>query len=318
MSHIAEKIDANEALDCWLKACAENPWATLSPQAATPYAYIWRSWVRHLGAIHWTDATGLDLAAFLRSIEQANPARHAASDVTRRRYWRVIDRVYEHGQLFDYCTSNPAQEIEEAERPPQEETTGAVLTPRMWAALESGLPTPCDVISARDRAALMALMELGITPQELCSITLHDCAAHGLRITGPRIPQNRTLSISPELASAINTYQGMRMLMGRSAAISEALFVSREEPQLSPQTVQRIASKYMRASAHQKKLPVPVQLGAQVIRNTSLLHRLIGGTPMSEVVALAGLKSPRAFTHLREHLPKKLRAVIATSDIHED
>ena len=317
MTQAAAQITASEALDRWLKACAQNPWAALSPQAAMPYAYIWRSWVRYLGDTDWTHATGLELLAFLNSIEQAKASRHAASDVTRRRYWRVIDRIYEHGQLFDYCQNNPAQEIAQADRPPQEVTSGAILTPRMWAALESGLPEPRDAVSARDRAALMAFMELGITPQELSNINLHDCAAHGLRITGPRTPQNRTLSISPELASAIQSYQGMRMLMGHSAN-SDALFVSREEPRISPQTMQRIATKYIRACAHRNKLPEPVQLGAQVIRNTSLLYRLLSGSPLSEVVAFAGLKSPRAFTHLRDHLPQKLRAVIATSDIAND
>lgn len=310
-------IDAQEVLQRWLGACASNPWASLTEQAAQPYAYIWQSWVRHIAPKDWTQAEGVDVLAFLASVEQVSKTKHSASDTTRRRYWRVLDRVYEHAQLHGWCDANPAQQVAESERPPQESPTGAVLTMRMWAALRDGLPAPADAITARDRAALMLLMELGITSQELYSLTLQDVDGQRLHLHGPRQPQNRTMTMSEALSGALSDYLRQRPMLG-AVARSESLFVSREEPKWAAQSVQRVTTKYMRAIAYRNKLPEPVSLGAQIIRNTALLHWLLDGQPMSEVVRLAGLKSPHAFTHLRQHLPPNLRAIVATSGIDAD
>lgn len=317
MTSSPPKLDAKGILDNWLSACASNPWASLTTEAAQPYVYIWLSWARFIEPKPWTQATGTDVLGFLASLTQASHARQQVSDVTRRRYWRVIDRVYEHAMLLGQCSSNPAQAVSTSDRPPQENPVGAVLSMAMWSAIEKNIPVATDLISARDRCIFMALMELGLTSQEICRLTLHDVADHGLRITGPRPVQHRTMPISPQLSAELGDFMQRRAIVAM-ARPSDALFMSREEPAITTQVVQRVVSKHMRAIAYRSKLPVPVQLGAQIIRNTVLLHWLLDDKPMREVLAMSGLKSPRALTHLREYLPRHIRAIVATSGLDGD
>ena len=71
-----------------------------------------------------------------------SPKNTRPSDITRRRYWRVLDRVYDHAVLHRWAASNPAQGITAQDMPPSEDPKGAVLSARMWRALERQAPVP--------------------------------------------------------------------------------------------------------------------------------------------------------------------------------
>lgn len=313
MTSTATTMDAHQLLVHWLDACAVDPWDALTPKAAEPYAYIWNAWVRHLGEKPWHEAGGIDVRAFLNAVESAALNKHDASDVTRRRYWRVLDRVYEHAEIFGWAHHNPAQAVADSERPPSENPVGAVLSMRMWVALAQDLPAALDASSARDRAILMMLMELALTTQELRSIEVGDIADGTLQVSGPRQHQPRALAMSEALQEAISGF-----LRHRLNAASPLLFVTRGDGPISTPMLQRMTTKYLRGIAHRHALPEPAKQGPQIIRNTAIVHWLLDGMPLRDAVARAGLKSPHSLTNIREHLPAPVRAIIATSGIGRD
>lgn len=301
---------AQEVFSSWLAACQADAWEPLTEQAAEPYAYIWQSWARTLGETPWDQATGIQVLAFLESAVQ--PGRQNLREVTRRRYWRVLDRVYEHGMLNGWASANPAQEVAHTERPAQENPTGAILSPRMRHALETGIGDASDPLHARNKALMLMLMQLGPTSQELCDLQLQDLVCGTVNFTGPRAAQNRSLPISDELAKALSDYLAQRDWIGTSNK-SDFLFVSQAEPRMTAQTVQRVTRKYLTYTAHKAALPVPVQLGPHILRNTAILQWLLEGIPMLVVLQQAGLKSPKALVHLRQHLPSRIRSIVNAS-----
>lgn len=313
MTTTAPTMDAQRLLQHWLDACAADPWDALTPKAAEPYAYIWRAWVRHLGDRPWNEASGADVRAFLNAVESAAQNKHDASDVTRRRYWRVLDRVYEHAEIFGWCNHNPAQAVADSERPPSENPVGAVLSMRMWVALAQDLPAALDATSARDRAILGMLMELGLTAQELHTLELGDIAGDLLHVRGPRQHQNRILAMSDTLQAALHDF-----LRHRPKVPYPQLFVTRSNGAISAPVLQRMTAKHLRATAHRHALPEPVKQGPQIIRNTAIVQWLLGGMPLRDAVVRAGLKSPHSLTNIREHLPPAVRAIIATSGVGRD
>lgn len=308
---MSQPLAADTVFQRWLSACQSSPWSPLTLEAAHPYRAIWETWLRHIAETPWYEANGSQVLSFINAAHL--PGRDKPSEITRRRYWRILDRVYEHACLEGDCTYNPAQDVEAADRPPQEDPIGAVLSPRMWAALSEHLPAPVDAIRARDRAMLLTFMELGITSQEIINLRLCDVTAQGMQLQGPRRSQERVLPISEALATNLDDYQRQRGLLGLGAN-SDLLFISRHaDPKLSSTTLQTITQKYMLYAAHVSALPEPPRLGAQIIRNTVITRWLIAGRPMREVLRMAGLQEPGSLSHLREALPKHIRSLIAAS-----
>lgn len=314
--------DAAHLLEHWLAACAANPWSPLSASAAQPYRVIWNTWLRYLAnaQLHWSEARAEDVLGFIRTSPQS-ARQHSASDITRRRYWRVLDRIYDHALLHGWISDNPAQGIAAHERPPSEDSQGAILWPQMWRALRAQIPAPQDLISTRDHAVLLLLMELGLTPEEVRHLSLEDVQLQAsqaapagadsaiesaqpppprLRIQGQRDRQSRTLPLSTDLAQALSQWLAARQAYHAMQA-QTALFCSRKSPQLSAHTLLHIISKTLRQAAQRSGLPEPARLGPQIIRNTVLVQWLENGIPVEEVLARAGLKQPAALHHLRAY-----------------
>lgn len=313
--------DALSLIQHWLAACAANPWNPLSYAAAQPYRVIWNTWLRYLSGyeLHWSQAQAVHVLGFIRTSPQS-ARQHSASDITRRRYWRVLNRIYDHALLHGWVADNPAQGIAAHERPPSEDSKGAILWPQMWRALQAQIPAPQDLISTRDHAVLLLLMELGLTPEEVRHLSVADVQLQRpnqeaapsldtesslpppprLRIQGERDRQSRTLPLSAGLAQALS-----RWLAARQAyhAMQEqtTLFCSRKSPRLSSHTLLHIISKTLRQAAYHSGLPEPARLGPQIIRNTVLVQWLENGIPVEEVLARAGLKQAISLKPLRDY-----------------
>lgn len=307
----------------WLRTCGQNPWEPLSPDAAKPYGFIWQSWLRFLAGgasadpLLWASATPAQVLAFINHSPQS-PKHSKPSDITRRRYWRVLDRVYDHAVLHRWTASNPAQGLTSQDMPPSEDPQGAILSPRMWRALERHIPAPDDLINCRDHAVLVLLMELGLTPEEVRFLELeHLCWSEGtprqlqaIQIVGERDHQSRTLPVSAKLHAALQHWlqarAGYHAMQGQPA-----LFCTRKAPQLSNHTLLHLVSKTLQQAAAASRLPKPARMGPQVVRNTVLVQWLDAGCGVAEVLQRSGMKSPNALQHLREYFSPEPAAASA-------
>ena len=307
-------MSGRNAFDHWLLACGQNPWEPLSADAAKPYGFIWQSWLRFVAggededASHaWASATPLQVLEFINNGPQS-PKRSKPSDITRRRYWRVLDRVYDHAVLHRWAASNPAQGLTQQDMPPSEDPQGAILSPRMWRALERQIPSPDDLISCRDRAILVLLMELGLTPEEVRMLEVGHLRwsetppskITAIQIEGERDKQTRTLPVSDKLHAALHHWlqarAGYHAMQGQPA-----LFCTRKAPQLSNHTLLHLVTKTLKQAAQVSKLPEPARMGPQVVRNTVLVQWLDSGCSVQEVLARSGMKNPNALQHLRAY-----------------
>ena len=313
-------MQGDHAFDHWLLTCGQNPWEPLSPDAAKPYGFIWQSWLRFLAGegvsepYAWADATPTQILAFINNGPKS-PKQSKPSDITRRRYWRVLDRVYDHAVLHRWVAHNPAQGLTAQDMPPSEDPKGAILSPRMWRALEKHIPQPDDLISSRDRAVLMLLMELGLTPEEVRFLEVGSLRwnegdsglIEAIYIEGERDKQTRTLPVSRKLSDALRHWLQQRAsyhaMQGQTA-----LFCTRKAPQLSNHTLLHLVTKTLKQAAESSKQPEPARMGPQVVRNTVLVQWLEIGTPVEEVLARAGMKNPNALLHLRAYFTEEALA----------
>lgn len=306
-----------------MRTCEHNPWGPLSADAAKPYGFIWQSWLRflagggHEGPQAWAAATPQQVLTFINHGPQS-PKHSQPSDITRRRYWRVLDRVYDHAVLHQWASSNPAQGLSQQEMPPSEDPQGAILSPRMWRALQRQLPAPDDLISCRDRAILVLLMELGLTPEEVCGLELaHLCWSEAsppqlsaIQVVGARDRQSRTLPTSPQLHQALQHWlqarAGYHAMQGQAA-----LFCTRKAPQLSSHTLLHLVTKTLKQATAASGLPAPARMGPQVLRNTVLVQWLDAGCSVQEVLQRAGMKNPNALQHLRAYFSEDTAQSVA-------
>lgn len=342
----------------WLSACGADPWAPLSEAAATPYRFIWGAWLKLLAASSDTDGAGradavkvtdqrqpwqqaqaVQVLQFLNQATRSQKQLDLPSDITRRRYWRVLERIYDHALLHGWVARSPLEGVSELDRPPSEDPQGAILSPRMWRALQRQIPAATDLISARDRAVLLVLMHLGLSSEEVRALMLDDVLweeppaagqtaapteppatdptatgtdseiapatalparrIHSLRITGVRAMQSRTLEVPPPLAEALRTWLGYRAGYAPMAQ-QPALFCTRKAPELSTHTVLHLVSKTLKAASARRPQELPPRMGPQVIRNTVIVQWLQSGLPQAEVLQRAGLKTPHALGHLQQ------------------
>lgn len=326
----------------WLSACSADPWAPLSETAATPYRFIWGAWLKLLAASAasiqptggntlqpWQQAQAVQVLQFLNQSTRSQKQLDLPSDITRRRYWRVLERIYDHALLHGWVAHNPLDAVSELERPPSEDPQGAILSPRTWHALLRQIPAATDLISARDRAVLLVLVHLGISSEEVRALVLEDvlwaeasantgvalthpasqvdkeaastpsARIHGLRITGLRAMQSRTLEVPPQLDEALRAWLGYRAGYAPMAQ-QPALFCTRKAPGLSTHTVLHLVSKTLKAASTRSSQDPPPRMGPQVIRNTVIVQWLQSGLPRAEVLQRAGLKTPHALGHLQQ------------------
>lgn len=316
------------AFDHWLLTCGQNPWEPLSPQAAKPYSFIWQSWLRHLAGgctapdpYAWASAQPEQILAFINHGPQS-PKQSKPSDITRRRYWRVLDRVYDHAVLHRWVGKNPAQGLTAQDMPPSEDPKGAILSPRMWRALEKHIPQPDDLISSRDRAVLMLLMELGLTPEEVRFLELGHLRwsnteprkIEALQIEGERDNQSRTLPVSDKLHHALHHWLEQRSNYHAMQG-QPALFCTRKAPELSNHTLLHLVTKTLKQAALASQQPEPARMGPQVLRNSVLVQWLDSGCTVDEVLARSGMKSPNALQHLRAYFTEDTSAPQAIRNI---
>lgn len=326
----------------WLAEESSKPFQSLSPEPQGVYENIWNAWLEclsptapddgdwHRSALHvsslpaprlWHEAQGEDVARFLR-IRPGQRASHQPdrqlSEVTRRRYWRVLDRIYTFAVQQGWLRSNPVMTLRLAERPRAVDQLGHCLPPALWALLPAHFPPSDSLQGARDRAILLLLYELALAPEEVRTLqddSLLDAQGQpiavpsaavpvALQIDGARKAQQRQLALTPVLGSALVQWRQYRQ--AHDAMLSGHLFHSRKGGPLSIRALFHVASKVIQEAY--AALPDTVQqwplqrVGPQVLRNTAIVTWLQAGVPETEVVRRIGVESSRALGHLQYKL----------------
>lgn len=299
---------------------------------ATGYALVWNAWVLQLQAqapnsykkprgapaAHqaWQAATAEDVARFLQ-IRPGQRAHHQPgrqiSEVTRRRYWRLLDRIYAHALEQGWVAYNPVQAVHPVERPAPEQPTGHVLPPALWKALPRHFPGSDDLQGARDRAVLRLLYDLALAPEEVRQLTLgslrnaRQAAMAGddkpsfIQIEGTRAAQHRCLALPPATQAALSAWLAFRRKSGTPVQQASPLFESRKGGPLTIRALFHIASKTIALArqASQDSAQPLARMGPQVLRNTAIVHWLHAGAAPSEVVRRIGVEDVRALAHLQ-------------------
>ena len=333
----------------WLEHEGSKSWDALDTSPDGNYEKVWLAWLMHLSgqapisgkerparrqrsSKPWHQATELDVQSFLQ-IRDGQRAHHhperKISPVTRRRYWRLLERIYDHAMEHGWISANPATGLEPAERPPSEDGKGHCLPPLLWQSLPRHFPSADGYQDARDRAIVLLLYELALAPEEVrCLLWKNllsradqvwlgslESIANGesplpryLQIEGGRNAQQRLLELPDSVAQALQSWRRFSAAQRGPSVIdgNHIVFYSRRGGELSVRMLFHVASQIIQR-AHQaqpedsQKFPLQ-RVGPQVLRNTAIVQWLRAGVPESEVIARIGVDSTRSLRHLQHYL----------------
>lgn len=325
-------MDGQTFFKSWLAHEAAKTRDPLKPESAGPYATVWDAWCKFLAtntlhtpagprSMTWADATGVNIQQFLQVREGQEAAHNPGrliSDVTRRRYWRLLERLYAFAATQGIITVNPTQALVEDDRPAMAPQLGHILSSRLWQTLPAHFPSGNTLPEVRDRAILLLLYELALAPEEVRAMRpehlLRDTSAPlgappvplSLQIEGKRKAQTRKIFLPNDCRSALLSWMGLRALHGPSASCPW-LFASNRGVQLSTVSLFNLVSNVVtQASAAMADAEgqewQPKRVGPQVIRNSAIVYWLNHGTPVHEVVRRVGIKNAKGLYHLRQYL----------------
>ena len=333
----------------WLTHEGSKSWDALDTTPDGSYEKVWLAWLQHLQAPEnqntavplsssksksWHEADATDIQRFLK-IREGQKAHHhperKISEVTRRRYWRLLERIYDHALEHGWLQNNPATGLELGERPPSEDGKGHCLPPLLWQSLPRHFPVADGYQNARDRAIVLLLYETALAPEEVRALLWKDLqidsphqaeqnSEHGsnetspsslprfLHIDGGRAAQQRLIELPPSVAQALLDWRRFSAAQRGPSVVNgnRAVFYSRRDGPLSVRMLFHVASQIIQR-AHQaqpesaQKMPLQ-RVGPQVLRNTAIVQWLRSGMAESEVVARVGLNSTRALRHLQHYL----------------
>ena len=251
------------------------------------------------------------------------------SEITERRYWRLLERVYDYAVERGLVAENPAAGIADKEKPPSEDPKGAILSPVVWEQcfkiLREGSEDAVGLkaIDIRNRALLLVLFELGLTSAEIRALTVESFVDGGagkgasIRITSGGVNQLRTMVVSAEVRSAIKSWLQVKATAGKHA-LAPALFSSQTGKPMTDENLLVLVRAHLLAASRAAGQDDPVRAGPQIVRNTRLVQWMLSGMPQPEVALRAGLKNVRGLLHLRQHLPDGPRLELARASSRKD
>lgn len=270
-------------------------------------------------SVAWFDVTPEQVVRFLASGPTSRKTDTAVSDITRRRYWRLLERIYGFALARGWVAINPAAELAKArDLPPVEDPQGAIVTPAVWNEALTVIERMDDdsFVLARNRALLLVLFHLGLTPQELRLLAttdvLTDEAQGGgvvaLQLDGTGPNQQRRLQVPPVVGKALAHW--LRVRFGYSRVHSHTiLFCSTHNQTMSADNLLLLVKAVLKEAAQRAQQPLPPRLGPQIVRNSRLVKWLNeDDVPAPQVVIWAGLKDMKGLNHLKAHLKREVRS----------
>lgn len=298
----------------------------LTHAAAKPYRYVWKAWVQWLTspralangdtapplAPDWTQAKAAHVMQYLDSgVEAAASARRGKSapisEVTRRRYWRVLQMIYAHAVNQHIIDINPVMATDDVTAPPQEDSEGMVLLGEQWRVVELAITGGKSASDQRDRAILRVLMDAGLTTSELAGLKLHQVGSHLTKVTitvaGARGAQNRVVKLGLAASTELRKWIEVRWRLPVSPGTDPGLvfITNRGRPMSGRMLFEQVSNTVIRG-LRDGGFKLPQHIGPQVLRNSRIVMWLNGGMPVEEVCRLAGFKDFRSLRGLRRHI----------------
>jgi site-specific recombinase XerD len=306
---------ALEVFDSWAKQ------TSLSEEAVRVYRSIWLTWLRYLAREEvdrsWHQGQAIDVDGMLESLEQRRTDAHRSSHVSRRRYWKVLSRVYEHARACGWCRSNPTHRARAVPR--SEEAASVVLPPAYLDRLREMAQASDDAhrnakngqgwIKMRDCALLAVALDGGLTTSELVALHVSKVLAYApmgskvLRVDGKRPAQRRDVPLQPWASTVLQAWLDERSrLMGPTAAVG-AVFVGRKgHAALSAITVHQVTQGFVEQLEQEFGTRI-AHRGANLLRSSVVAQWLRTGMAQSDVLARAGLATAAALRRLQHVVP---------------
>lgn len=329
------KPDAGVLLELWLDQSSADERDPIGIKGEPAYRYFWKTWLKYLESgrnglqpepINWDEITPTDVLGFLSAGPRGRKMDTDPTVITKRRYWRLLERIYEFARINKWVEQNAVALLAKTDIPPPEDPRGFILTPQLWVAALAALAQPVEEqpLPIRNRAIGLALFELALMPIEIRELTLaslvrrqvadNSWVLHALQVDGEGVGQLRKLTLSEGLRVAIEAWLEVRPLVAKSPE-QRALFCARSsatEP-ITPTQLINIVTTLIKDAAEACGQPLPSRLGPQIVRNTRLAMWLNEGVPPSQVAVWAGLKEARGLYHLRQHLNPEVNVLINSS-----
>ncbi len=330
------ELSADEFFEQWLVYCSNDDQRPITDFDF--YRYFWTSWTKFLAKVgdpdnprwvHWTDADPVLVKRYLNGGIKVRGSGVKISEITERRYWRLLERVYDYAVERGLVAENPAAGIADKEKPPSEDPKGAILSPVVWEQcfkiLREGSEDAVGLkaIDIRNRALLLVLFELGLTSAEIRALTVESFVDGGagkgasIRITSGGVNQLRTMVVSAEVRSAIKSWLQVKATAGKHA-LAPALFSSQTGKPMTDENLLVLVRAHLLAASRAAGQKDPVRAGPQIVRNTRLVQWMWSGMPQPDVALRAGLKNVRGLLHLRQHLPDGPRLELARKASRKD
>lgn len=306
---------APEVFESWIRQ------HEFSDEAVRVYRSMWQTWLRYLARPDvdraWHDARAEDVDGMLESLEQRRADGQRSSHVSRRRYWKVLSRIYEHAKAAGWCRSNPTHRARAVPR--SEESSSVVLPPAYLERLRQ-MATASDQssddtaiaqawIQLRDRALLAVALDSGLTTSELIALQVTHVldympmAIKVLRVDGQRPAQRRDVPLEPWSSKVLQTWLHERSLLMGQAASAGPVFVSRKgHAALSAPTVHQVTQGFVQQLEREFDTRI-AHRGANLLRSSAVAQWLQMGMSQSDVLARAGLDTVAALRRLHHVLP---------------
>lgn len=325
---------SDELFNDWLRFRGASTLRPLTKAAARPYESIWSAWCEwlaaHPGAVKpnhvrgYHEATPEDLVAFLEFGPRPRSGRRRResaplSEITRRRYWRVIDALYRYALTKDASIVNPAAAMTLGDRPAPERPEGQVFNLLQWSAVYAGVASGPDLWAVRDRAILHLVMDAALTNSEVCQLKLGDVrpALNGrtleLDLKGKRKAQERTLELGALASGSLRTWLDCRPHMKSPARPrdEQPVFLTAKGRGVTARVLFPVVVAAVDHGFKALNLELPNHLGPQVLRNSRLAQWLNDGVSLATVIKRAGFKDRNSLRGLLLHLnPEVLAEVI--------
>ena len=306
--------DHVSVFEAFLAKRSNDSYDPLSVAAARPYRSIWLSWCKHLATSRndeittsWAHAQSLDLFHYLYKggISPAGNRRTSLSEISRWRYWSVINSIYEFAKNSGQVMRNPAEGMSMDDRPLLLQSEGQIFNVRDWKAIEAALPVSDSPTAIRDRALMMLIMDAALTTTEVTKLRIHDCTytsnGFAVQITGSRGAQDRVLILAKETSEALSTWLGTRTKIQAHGIFADALFTTQKRGPIRPSGVYHIVDKTIRTALADGKA-MSTHTGAQRLRNTRIVQWANSGVSIDEVARRSGLKDERSLRGLARHI----------------
>lgn len=346
MEHLMDQAEQNHNSFAWVCPSAfYDAWLAHQNESATngreaiddrnskSYRFIWQAWTKFIAAeqliedhrdADWQRATPVMVDNFLkhgmRRLKHDQP-----SEISKRRYWTVLSRLYHFAHLKGHVPKNPVLDLAMGDVPPIEVSFATILNPSQFHACFDCLPPATGTATqVRDRAIALLLLTLALSPEEIRNLGMQDLErdmATG-RVTAINVVpkrsvyQQRRMELNEQTSDALTFWLTQRRLFNSLKKVQPTempvlgaegdrdpfttLFVSQKSAYLTMDTLRHVGVDLIERACNKVGQQAPPRVGPQIIRNTVLTHWLNEGKETGVVARMAGLKNAKGLAHLKK------------------